>query len=45
MPPEDFFDKYPRTKKFLEQHPGTSLDQALILTEIEISKLKAEGRG
>ena len=41
MPPEYFLDKYPRTKRFL-QETGMTLDEALIFTEIEISKLKAE---
>lgn len=44
MPPEDFFDKYPRTKHFLET-TGMSLDQALIFTEIEVNKLKKEVGG
>ena len=38
--PLDFLNKYPRTKRFLETHPGIDLDQALILTEIELKKLE-----
>lgn len=35
-----FLDKYPRTKHFIETHPGVALDTALMLTEIEIKKLE-----
>ena len=35
--------KYPRVKKFLEQHPEMTMDQALFFTENLLRKLEGEG--
>lgn len=36
--------KYPRVKKFLEQHPEMTMDQALVFTENLLRKLEGEGK-
>ena len=35
-------EKYPRAKKFFEQHPGMSLDEALTFVENEIIKCEVK---
>jgi hypothetical protein len=42
--PTNFLDKYPKTKKFLEE-TGMTIDQALIWTEQEIKKLQLDQQG
>ena len=41
MPSKDFLDKYPRTKRLLQETEMT-LDQALIFTEVELKKLEGD---
>lgn len=40
----DFLNKYPRTKIFLQRHPEMDLDEALDHTEMELKKLENEQR-
>ncbi len=38
------FSKYPKTKKFLEEHPEMTLDNLLIWTEEQLEKIEGENR-
>jgi len=38
MPPEDFFDKYPRTRQAMIE-TGMDIDQLFIWSEIKLKKL------
>ena len=39
------FSKYPRTQRFLIEHPGMTLDQLLIWTENELKNKEREAHG